>query len=72
MHGMKWKEKEWESREGRETEMDRIKMGEFPHQNSRVEHGILRRHARESHANTRHTDEKSGNVKCCISHFKGD
>ena len=25
--------------------MDRIKMGEFPHQNSRVEHGILGRHA---------------------------
>ena len=45
MHGMKWKEKEWESREGKQTEMDRIKVGEFPYQNSRVEHGILGRHA---------------------------
>ena len=25
--------------------MDRIKVGEFPYQNSRVEHGILGRHA---------------------------
>ena len=31
------KEKEWKSGEGRETEMDRFKMGEFPHQTIRVE-----------------------------------
>ena len=31
------KVKEWKSGEGRETEMDRFKMGEFPHQNIRVE-----------------------------------
>ena len=66
---MKWKEKEWKTREGMETEMDRLKMGEFPHQNIRVG---TNRHAGERHANTRNTDEKSGNVKCCISHFKGD
>lgn len=34
---MKRKEKEWKTREGMETEMDKFKMGEFPHQNIRVE-----------------------------------
>lgn len=29
------KEKEWKTREGMETEMDKFKMGEFPHQNIR-------------------------------------
>jgi len=52
-----------------ETETDRFKMGEFPHQNIRAE---LIDTQEKGMPITRNTDEKSGNVKCCINHFKGD
>ena len=65
---MKWKKKERKSREGRETEMIRIKMGEVKHQNIGVELVDLRRRQ----ANTRHSDKKSGNIKWWTSNFKGD